>query len=97
MDYHRDILVIFMNNAFVTIIARFLLLIVDIVRCCFLSTFYFKLQATMEYFATYARGSSYKRYAQQLIEQCTRLWHDGRQLCESISLTRNPCKNEVSQ
>jgi len=32
---------------------------------------------------------------QQLIEQCTRLWHDGRQLCEAISLTRNPCKNEV--
>ncbi|CAM4810811.1 unnamed protein product [Rotaria magnacalcarata] len=54
-----------------------------------------RLQATIEFFATYARGSSYKRYVQQLIEQCTRLWHDGRQLCEAISLTRNPCKNEL--
>jgi protein SMG8 len=43
----------------------------------------------------YARGSSYKRYVQQLVEQCTRLWQDGRQLCEAISLTGNPCKNEV--
>ncbi|CAF0990983.1 unnamed protein product [Rotaria sp. Silwood1] len=54
-----------------------------------------RLQATNEFFATYARGSSYKRYVQQLNEQCTRLWHDGRQLCEAISLTRNPCKNEL--
>ncbi|CAF3842401.1 unnamed protein product [Rotaria sordida] len=54
-----------------------------------------RLQATIEFFATYARGSSYKRYVQQLIEQCTRLWHDGRQLCEAISLTGNPCKNEL--
>ncbi|CAF2410601.1 unnamed protein product [Rotaria sp. Silwood2] len=54
-----------------------------------------RLQATIEFFATYARGSSSKRYVQQLSEQCTRLWHDGRQLCEAISLTRNPCKNEL--
>jgi len=54
-----------------------------------------RLQTTVEYFATYARGSSYKRYVQQLIEQCTKLWHDGRQLCEAISLTGNPCKNEL--
>ncbi len=57
--------------------------------------FLIQLQATIEYFGTYARGSSYKRYVQQLIDQCTRLWQDGRQLCESISLTGNPCKNEV--
>ncbi|CAF3502759.1 unnamed protein product [Adineta steineri] len=54
-----------------------------------------RLQATIEYFATYARGSSYKRYVQQLIEQCTQLWHDGRQLCEATSLTGNSCKNEL--
>ncbi|UJR21134.1 hypothetical protein I4U23_024233 [Adineta vaga] len=54
-----------------------------------------RLQAATEFFATYARGSSYKRYVQQLIDQCTRLWQDGRQLCEAISLTRNPCKNEL--
>jgi len=53
------------------------------------------LDAAIEYFATYARGSSYKKYVQQLTDQCTRLWHDGRQLCEAISLTGNPCKNEV--
>ena len=55
----------------------------------------FKLEATKGFFATYARGSSYKRYVQQLIEQCTYLWQDGRQLCEAISLTGNSCKNEV--
>ena len=42
-----------------------------------------------------ARGPMYKKYLKQLENDCLNIWKQGRQLCESISLTGNPCVNEM--
>jgi len=42
-----------------------------------------------------ARGPMFKKYLKQLENDCLTIWKQGRQLCESISLTGNPCVNEM--
>ena len=37
----------------------------------------------------------YNHYMSQLKEECEAIWKNGRQLCESISLTGHPCINEL--
>jgi len=37
----------------------------------------------------------HKQYLKQLENDCLTIWKQGRQLCESISLTGNPCVNEM--
>ena len=48
-------------------------------------------------FSQHARGPACERYLQQLEEDCEKVWRNGRQLCEHISLTGNHCVHEVVQ
>lgn len=51
-------------------------------------------QAVSVYHAN-ARGPMYKHYLEQLKTKCSDIWQNGRQLCESMSLTGHCCINEL--
>lgn len=55
----------------------------------------FQLAQAKRIFSQHARGPACEKYIKQLEEDCVRVWKAGRQLCEAISLTGNPCVNEV--
>ncbi|CAB3373921.1 Hypothetical predicted protein [Cloeon dipterum] len=42
-------------------------------------------------FLQHARGPSCSKYIADLKQMCDEHWHDGRQMCEVLSLTGNPC------
>lgn len=42
-------------------------------------------------FAAQARGPMFQDFSEKLLEECQKHWENGRQLCESASLTGNPC------
>ena len=46
-------------------------------------------------FTQYARGPAFDKYMCQLEESCTAFWTNGHQQCEAVSLSRNPCGNQV--
>lgn len=46
-------------------------------------------------FRSHARGPSCALYRGQLQAECDALWRQGRQICETLSLTGNPCINPV--
>ena len=54
-----------------------------------------QLLGAVAVFSTHARGPRRAQYLTQLEEECGRLWRHGRQLCEALSLTGNPCINPV--
>lgn len=54
-----------------------------------------QLQEAVSVFLHHARGPACDKYIGQLKENCMRIWQDGRQMCEEISLTGNHCVNEV--
>ena len=47
-------------------------------------------------FLQQARGPAGEKYLEQLEADCHKLWTNGRQLCEQVSLTGNHCINQVS-
>lgn len=55
----------------------------------------FQLQEAVNVFLHHARGPACEKYIAQLKEDCMRIWQDGRQMCEEISLTGNHCVSEV--
>lgn len=54
-----------------------------------------KLGQALRVFTLHARGPAFEQYATQLREECERIWKNGRQLCEVISLTGNHCINPL--
>lgn len=54
-----------------------------------------KLAQARHVFLQNARGPACDKYLVQLDEACERIWKNGRRQCEAISLTGNPCLNEV--
>lgn len=42
-------------------------------------------------FAQHARGPLLDDYIQILVQDCDKIWQSGRQMCETLSLTGNPC------
>jgi protein SMG8 len=55
-----------------------------------------QLQQAEQVFRQHARGAAADKYLKQLAEECERVWCNGRQQCEEISLTGKPCVNQVN-
>ncbi|KAJ9589501.1 hypothetical protein L9F63_017286, partial [Diploptera punctata] len=54
-----------------------------------------KLAHALSVFAVHARGPLFEQYTAQLEKDCDRFWKNGRQMCEVLSLTGNPCTNPL--
>jgi hypothetical protein len=54
-----------------------------------------RLDKAVRHYSLQARGPMFSMYMQQLIDECLCIWRNGRQLCEAISLTGNPCVYEL--
>ncbi|XP_069701408.1 nonsense-mediated mRNA decay factor SMG8 isoform X3 [Periplaneta americana] len=54
-----------------------------------------KLAHALSVFAVHARGPLFDQYTTQLEKECDRYWKNGRQMCEVLSLTGNPCTNPL--
>ncbi|GIX84218.1 protein smg8 [Caerostris darwini] len=54
-----------------------------------------RLAAALHVFNMNARGPAVQKYAKQLKEDCERLWKNGHQMCEVLSLTGNHCMNPI--
>nr|CAD7262909.1 unnamed protein product [Timema shepardi] len=54
-----------------------------------------KLAHAVSVFAVHARGPLFEQYVTQLERECDRHWKNGRQMCEVLSLTGNPCTNPL--
>ncbi|CAL1288077.1 unnamed protein product [Larinioides sclopetarius] len=54
-----------------------------------------RLAHALHVFSIHARGPAVQRYAKQLKEDCERLWKNGHQMCEVLSLTGNHCMNPI--
>lgn len=50
-----------------------------------------KVAQALSVFAQHARGPLLDDYIQILVQDCDKLWQSGRQMCETLSLTGNPC------
>ncbi|XP_025415262.1 protein SMG8 [Sipha flava] len=50
-----------------------------------------RVAQALSVFAQHARGPLFDDYIQILIQDCDQLWQSGRQMCETLSLTGNPC------
>ncbi|XP_059470994.1 nonsense-mediated mRNA decay factor SMG8 isoform X2 [Neocloeon triangulifer] len=50
-----------------------------------------RLAYALSVFSQHARGPSCAKYVEGLKKSCDEHWHDGRQMCEVLSLTGNPC------
>lgn len=55
----------------------------------------FQLAHALHVFNVHARGPAVQRFAKQLKEDCDKLWKNGHQMCEVLSLTGNHCMNPV--
>lgn len=49
------------------------------------------MSLAMGVFSEYARGPLVESYVLQLEKECERHWKNGRQMCEVLSMTGNPC------
>lgn len=54
-----------------------------------------RLAHALQVFAAHSRGPAYSRFVQKLKEDCERVWKNGHQMCEVLSLTGNHCINPV--
>ena len=54
-----------------------------------------QLQQAKKVFLAHARGPACDHYLKQLEEDCQKIWQNGRQLCEEVSLTGNHCISQV--
>lgn len=49
----------------------------------------------MAVFDMHARGPLFEEFSEKLQEECDKHWKSGRQMCEVLSLTGNPCTNPI--
>nr|CAG4635337.1 EOG090X02WG [Artemia franciscana] len=54
-----------------------------------------KLAHAVALFSMHARGSMVEKYLAKLEEECVTIWGKGRRMCETLSLTGNPCINSI--
>ncbi|XP_033223576.1 protein SMG8 [Belonocnema kinseyi] len=54
-----------------------------------------KLAHAMAVFEMHARGPLFEEFSEKLQEECDKHWKSGRQMCEVLSLTGNPCTNPI--
>lgn len=57
----------------------------------FLSFCVLQVAQALSVFAQHARGPLLDDYVQILMQDCDKIWQSGRQMCETLSLTENPC------
>lgn len=50
-----------------------------------------QLAHALSVFAVHARGPLFEEYARQVETECEAHWKAGRQMCQVLSLTGNPC------
>lgn len=53
------------------------------------------LQKALAVFHSMVRGPAVSSYVGKLTASCESIWHAGRQLCDAVSLTGNPCRHLV--
>lgn len=49
----------------------------------------------MGVFEMHARGPLFEEFNEKLQAECEKHWRSGRQMCEVLSLTGNPCTNPI--
>lgn len=49
----------------------------------------------MAVFEMHARGPLFEEFSEKLQAECEKHWRSGRQMCEVLSLTGNPCTNPI--
>ncbi|OXU28536.1 hypothetical protein TSAR_008981 [Trichomalopsis sarcophagae] len=54
-----------------------------------------KLAHAMAVFEMHARGPLFDEFSEKLQEECDKHWRAGRQMCQVLSLTGNPCTNPI--
>ncbi|XP_076300012.1 nonsense-mediated mRNA decay factor SMG8 isoform X3 [Lasioglossum baleicum] len=54
-----------------------------------------KLAHAMAVFEMHARGPLFEEFSEKLQAECEKHWRSGRQMCEVLSLTGNPCTNPI--
>ncbi|XP_057317890.1 nonsense-mediated mRNA decay factor SMG8 isoform X1 [Microplitis mediator] len=54
-----------------------------------------KLAHAMAVFEMHARGPLYDEFSEKLQMECDKHWRTGKQMCEVLSLTGNPCTNPL--
>lgn len=54
-----------------------------------------KLAHAMAVFEMHARGPLFDEFSEKLQAECEKHWQAGRQMCEVLSLTGNPCTNPI--
>ena len=54
-----------------------------------------QLSQARRVFLQHARGPACDKYLDQLEAECSKIWKNGRQLCEVVSLTGKHCINPV--
>ncbi|XP_034946459.1 protein SMG8 [Chelonus insularis] len=54
-----------------------------------------KLAHAMMIFEMHARGPLFEEFSEKIQQECEKHWHAGRQMCEVLSLTGNPCTNPI--
>ncbi|XP_003403110.1 nonsense-mediated mRNA decay factor SMG8 [Bombus terrestris] len=54
-----------------------------------------KLAHAMGVFEMHARGPLFEEFNEKLQAECEKHWRSGRQMCEVLSLTGNPCTNPI--
>lgn len=54
-----------------------------------------KLAHAMAVFEMHARGPLFDEFSDKLQEECEKHWRSGRQMCQILSLTGNPCTNPI--
>lgn len=52
------------------------------------------LQKALTVFHSMVKGPAVQRFSKQLEEDCTVIWKSGRQLCDAVSLTGQPCVHQ---
>ncbi|XP_015514721.1 protein SMG8 isoform X1 [Neodiprion lecontei] len=54
-----------------------------------------KLAHAMAVFEMHARGPLFEEFSEKLQQECDKHWRAGKQMCEVLSLTGNPCTNPI--
>ena len=54
-----------------------------------------KLAHAMAVFEMHARGPLFDEFSEKLQIECDKHWKAGRQMCQVLSLTGNPCTNPI--
>ncbi|KAL2331989.1 hypothetical protein Fmac_019570 [Flemingia macrophylla] len=53
-----------------------------------------RLDKALHAFRSMVKGPAVEVFAKKLEEECTSIWNSGRQLCDAVSLTGNPCMHQ---